>query len=347
MWMILMTAPVHPENNWPQIWFHCYSHCQSLCAGLKRVFTLLSPSLHIFSYFLCFISLFEQSKPSSGSVLVQPANLLRTGLFSLQTHIIHFLWTSLILMDDIDSSCVAPRFACRHRRSNRTAASKDDLVLGSAQKKCISDGPESLWAVLSLWPAQIYILHVWCFVFFSPKPADSLCRRFIQTQQNQNYIRVDEGSQSTKVLYRRQLDLFLFTSHPRGFQFHIRSSLHWSNNHRVWSGWNKSLIHHVVWNIRLYRSFPPRCFWCLLHIEHGGLRIYLQPNQRTAVRRQTQMVLERFIMFVWSLMNCFTTTRWKFSLLDLTSVSKTESVSRRRFSKWKSNNVYKIQKNWV
>lgn len=147
-------------------------------------------------------------------------------------------------------------------------------------KKCISDGPESLRAVLSLWPAQIYILHVWCFVFFSPKPADSLCRRFIQTQQNQNYIRVDEGSQSTKVLYRRQLDLFLFTSHPRGFQFHLRSSLHWSNNHRVWSGWNKSLIHHIVWNIRLYRSFPPRCFWCLLHIEHGGLRIYLQPNQR-------------------------------------------------------------------
>lgn len=143
-----------------------------------------------------------------------------------------------------------------------------------------------------------------------------------------SYIRlyVDEGSQSTKVLYRRQLDLFLFTSHPRGFQFHLRSSLHWSNNHRVWSGWNKSLIHHVVWNIRLYRSFPPRCFWCLLHIEHGGLRIYLQPNQRTAVRRQTQMVLERFIMFVWSLMNCFTTTRWKFSLLDLTSVSKTKSV---------------------
>lgn len=134
MWMILMTAPVHPENNWPQIWFQCYSHCQSLCAGLKRVFTLLSPSLHICTYFLCFISLFEQSNPSSGSVLVQPANLLRTGLFSLQTHIIHFLWTSLILMDCIDSSCVAPRFACRHERSNRTAASKDDLVLSSAQK---------------------------------------------------------------------------------------------------------------------------------------------------------------------------------------------------------------------
>lgn len=204
------------------------------------------------------------------------------------------------MMDYIDSL----RVACWHQRSNRTLGSFTPL-------KYVQN------TVFSLWPAQISILHVWCSAIrlslqtlhlnvTKPKPFS--CRWKFPSSGS--------GWQSSVSQATGPVSLSL----PSPFVFPLiqqSASL---------SGWNKSLMHHVVWNIRLYTTFfPSMRLMSASHLTRWIKNLSPTKSERLivwAVRRRTQMVLERLIMFCVEFLYelCFTTTQWKLSLMDLTAV---------------------------
>lgn len=130
--------------------YHYLFPGRSLQSLYSVIFQPSPDLLHVF----CVLYPFWNKANQDRSGPVQPATLLRTGLFfhvrisagshdSLPVYISDFLKTAM--MDYIDSL----RVACWHRRSNRTLGSFTPL-------KYVQN------TVFSLWPAQISILRVWC-----------------------------------------------------------------------------------------------------------------------------------------------------------------------------------------
>ena len=141
-------------------------------------------------------------------------------VFPADSH--HSLCTSLILMDYIDSSRVAPPFACRHRRSNRTAVSKDDLLKKNICLK--AQNPSGL----CFHSDQLRFLFYVCDVlFFSHRSHQTF---FAGASFKHNKTKTIFMSMKvlgvTKCCITGNWTCFGFTSHPRGFHFHLRSPFH-------------------------------------------------------------------------------------------------------------------------
>lgn len=281
MWIILMTAARRQQTSelftvlqplWVSLWhvedgqftdvvylYHFLFPGRSLQSLYSVIFQPSPDLLHVF----CVLYPFWNKANQDRSGPVQPATLLRTGLFfhvrisagshdSLPVYISDFLKTAM--MDYIDSL----RVACWHRRSNRTLGSFTPLMYVQN-------------TVFTLTSSDFYSTCVmFCHQTLS---ADASFKRDKTKTIFMSMKVLSHPGQGDKVLCRRQLDLF-------HFHFHLCSSFHWSNNQRVWvveiNPWCITLCETFVST----RRFSPRCVWCPLLISHGGLRIYLQPNQR-------------------------------------------------------------------